>query len=71
MKVQPEGSPDGENPDLDTSNWSLLAPGFSYLGTWASQVYYQNDVVYYNGSLYIAGSMINDTAGGALPPTPG
>jgi len=66
--VQPNGSPDGENPDVDTSNWSVLASGFSYLGSWGSKVYYPNDVVYYNGSLYIAGNTIDDSEGGS-PPT--
>ncbi len=49
--------------DISTSNetyWSLFLPkgedglGFTYLGGWGNNVYVLNDVVTYNGSVYVA-----------------
>jgi hypothetical protein len=65
--VKPTGTPNGETPEVDTADWSLFTPGFSYLGQWGSTTYYANDVVLYNGSLYIATDTIDDGDGG-LPP---
>ena len=61
-----------DTPESDIANgygnWAIFAQGFGYEGPWQSgQTYYPNEVVLYNGSLYVTGTGISSNDVGTAP----